>query len=212
MHKLFKQAFPKVIMFLGLLLFVWTSTAEAGPRKKRRNRLQKRMNITREIIEPDFTDFQFRSEINKVVKQSADTDLYDPLTIESLRRLRDDYQPRWDPDDIDPVRTRRAVTKAFSIQLARSISRLVKGSELRGTYHLIREKMKEFRNSFRYSIQDSGDTFSISKKKRGRKLLEFNVEINSRTLLDPQLVIGDRVRFRYDFVQKAPLIDFQFRF
>ena len=60
-------------------------------------------------------DWDLSAELGEILTATADTDLYDPITIANLRILRDKAQPYWSEDDIDPERTRRVVRKALTV-------------------------------------------------------------------------------------------------
>lgn len=147
-----------------------------------------------------------------ILNDTASTDLYDPLTIQTLKRLKEDARPAWDGDDEDVDKTRRVVERALAIQSGRNISSTLEQSELRSTYRAIKQGLKNFQNNFRYSLQTTGKSMEVSKEKKGKKLLELNVELNLKQGLDPQLKMGEHLRFRYDYTSQRPLLEYGFRF
>lgn len=147
-----------------------------------------------------------------ILNDTASTDLYDPITISTLRRLKEDAQPAWDGDDIDPEKTRRVVERAFAIQSGRNLSSTIEKSELKPLYQDIKDGLKEVQDTFRYSVQSNGDSLAVSRKKKGEKLLELNVELSLKQGLDPQFKLGENVRFRYDYSNQRPLLEYGFKF
>ncbi|MDC0357342.1 hypothetical protein OAO01_00870 [Oligoflexia bacterium] len=174
--------------------------------------VKKNLNDSFESVDASTYDFSFTSAFDSIIGSSTDTDLYEPLTIGNLRRLKDRAQPAWNPDDIDPYRTRRVVEKAFAIQTGRNLNKLLIRSELRDVYREIKQGLVSFRNLFRYSLQTDGSSYQVSKKNVGKKLLELNLEFNAHQGVDPQIKIGELIRFRYDYVQKRPLLEYGFDF
>lgn len=150
--------------------------------------------------------------LDRLIDSSTDTDLYDPMTISSLQRLKEDAQPEIHPDDLDPDRTRRVVEKAFAIQFGRSFSQLINRSELKPLYHQVQQSFKSVQDHFRYSLQSNSEGWTVSKRKVGKRLLELSLEFNVKQGVDPQLRIGESVRFRYDYIDQRPMLEYGFDF
>ncbi len=137
-----------------------------------------------------------------------DSNTYDPRTLWIMKSLTDITQPFWDPMDVDFKRNDRAVEKAFTMQSGRHLSMLVKGSELKSTFEYLKRSMQDVKSYFNYSIQSDGDKTYVSKDKKGKKLLELSMEFNISQGLDPNIKLGQHLRFRYDYVNKRPLLEF----
>jgi len=150
--------------------------------------------------------------VGDILSSTSDTNLYDPLTIQQLRLLKEDAQPSWDPDDIDPDKTRRVVEKAMAIELGRTLAWQIQRSELRDLYNDTSRALKRLQQRFRYSLQSDGNSLSVSRRKQGRKLLELNMEFNVKRGLDPQIRIGDSLRFRYDYLYDRTMLEYGFNF
>jgi hypothetical protein len=172
---------------------------------------QKNLRETLGAQKPGTYDFTLDSAFD-ILNDTTNTDLYDPITISTLRRLKEDAQPAWNPEDIDPDLTRRVVERAFAIQSGRNLSNLINRSELQTTYKSIKQGLKSVQDTFRYSVQNTGNGVEVSKQKQGRKILELNMEFNLKQGLDPQIKIGESVRFRYDYTSKRPVLEYGFRF
>lgn len=156
--------------------------------------------------------YDFGSTVDEILQDASDTSSYDPLTVMQLRMLKEDAQPSWNPEDIDPYKTRRAVEKALAIELGSHLSRQLMKSELRDTYRNTLRAYKRLQDRFRYSLQSDGESMALSRKNEGRKLLELNVEFNLKRGVDPQIRIGDAVRFRYDYLYERTMLEFGFNF
>lgn len=164
-------------------------------------------------IDSDATyQFKLSNAVDRLVSLSADTDIYDPLTIATLRRMREEAQPSYNPRDIDPEKLRRVTERAFAIQSGKVISNTLYHSELRPEYRAFQETVRSIQSFFRYSVQTNGEQLSVGKKSKGRKLIELNVELSLRTGLDPQVRLGRDFRFRYDRSAKAPMLEYGFNF
>jgi hypothetical protein len=148
------------------------------------------------------------STVDRLIDFSTDTDLYDPLTIQRLRAMQEEAQPRTNPTDIDPYLTRRVAERALAIQSGRTIGSVLEKSELRSTFREIKSTMSSIQSWFRYSIQDRGNGLTISKRAKGKKLVELNVDLNLKEGLTPHLRIGDSVRFRMDDSYKTPMLEY----
>ena len=53
---------------------------------------------------------------------------------------------------------------------------------------------------------------ALTRKRVGRKLLELNMEFNVKRGLDPQIRIGDTLRFRYDYLYDRTMLELGFNF
>jgi hypothetical protein len=156
--------------------------------------------------------FNLSSAVDKVLTDSASTDLYDPMTIQVLKRLRDEAVPKINPLDVEPDLSRRVAEKALAIQSGRSISRLVHESEIRGVYLEVLDSLRGIQDMFRYSVQDTGEKITVTKKRKGERLVELSLEFNLKQGIDPQLRLGDNVRFRYDYLEQSPLLEYTLSF
>lgn len=156
--------------------------------------------------------YGFDSTLDDLIDHSSTNSNYDSHTLWVLESLTDITQPFWDPYDVDYSRNHRAVAKALTVQGGTAASNLIKGSELKPTFMEIKRGFDEIKNFFKYSVQNSGNGLVVSKNSQGRKLLELNMEFNLSQGLDPQLHIGDNVRFRYDIVNSRPLLEYGMNF
>ncbi|MBX7144415.1 MAG: hypothetical protein K1X79_08205 [Oligoflexia bacterium] len=156
--------------------------------------------------------FSFASTFDKIFTTSASTDLYDPITIQTLKTLRDEAIPRYNPEDVDAGLVRRVAEKALAIQSGRGFSRLVAGSELRGPYLGLMDELRAIQDIFRYSIQSTGEQVVLTRERKGKRLVELSLEFNLKQGVDPQIRFGDSVRFRYDYISKTPLLEYGFTF
>ena len=150
--------------------------------------------------------------MDRIISDSTNTHLYDPITLDNLTRMRDQAAPQVNDDDMNVSETQRVVEKALAIQSGKSAIDLFNKGDLRETYQAIRSSFRSIQDALRYSVQTSGSGYTVSRKGGGEKLLELNVEFNASHLLDPTVKIGKRFRVRYDREEKAPLLEFRVTF
>jgi len=160
------------------------------------------------------TTYQLKlgSTLDRMLSETSTSDIHDPLTISSLKRLKEQALPSWNPNDIDPERTRGVAERALAIQTGRTINELLMNSELRSTYQAVRRAFTDLQDTFRYSVQQGDKGFKVSQGPKKSKLIEFNLEVNPKEGLDPQLRIGEHTRFRYDLSSQAPMLEYGFNF
>lgn len=152
--------------------------------------------------------FNLSSEIKELIQNSADTDLYDPITIANLRQLKELAEPRWNEDDIDPDRTRRVVQKALAIETARTIIPAIRRSDLGPVLTMFERGLSNFEGLFRYSVQDTGKSFVVSKGSKGEKLIELSPKFSLAKGLDPQLKVGRSFRVRWDYLHSGAMLEY----
>ncbi|RMG39705.1 MAG: hypothetical protein D6719_12690 [Candidatus Dadabacteria bacterium] len=199
---------------LLLSLFCTAGEVYAKPRKKIRkpSRISKNLGQEARSLDLNIYDFTLAETVTNIIEDSANTDLYDQLTLNNLQRLKEEAQPPWNPADIDPYKTRQVVEKALAIQSGRSIIKLLNQSELRSSYLAFKRYLNSIRKALSFSLQDSGDRYLISREKKGKQLIELNMEFNLRNGLDPQLNLGNSLRFRYNYLEKRPVLELGFDF
>lgn len=154
----------------------------------------------------------FAGTFNSILESSVDSNLYDPLTIATLKRLREDAQPFYNPRDVDPDRTRRIGEKALAIQSGRSLAEVLDHSELQPVFFSIKQEMEGIKRLFGFSLQNVGHGYAVSRDPRGKKLVEFGIEFNLKRGIDPQIRLGEKFRLRYDFVDQRPIFEFATNF
>ena len=59
-------------------------------------------------------EFSLGSTVDDILQDTSDTNLYGPLP--GQQAAEEDAQPSWEPDDIDPYKTRRVVQKCHTIR------------------------------------------------------------------------------------------------
>lgn len=206
-------SYSKIPLAIFFLLFLLTYVCDyAVAQSPRRPPDGKSLKGALSSDEVGLYQFSFSNTLDKIFSTSASTDLYDPITIQSLKTLRDEAIPSYNPGDADPGLVRRVAEKALAIQSGRSVSRLIAGSELRGAYLGLMDEIKALQDVFRYSVQSTGDEVVIAREKKGRRLVELSLEFNLKQGVDPQIRFGDSVRFRYDYISKTPLLEYGFSF
>lgn len=212
-YRLIIIASKNFFLFLLLTAFLVSYSSElfAQSAKKLRKRLPKK-SLSIESSADDIYNFDLVSSFDDLLLDSTDSNLYDPITISSLQRLKDDARSVWNPEDIDPTKSRKIVEKALAIQSGVTISKLIAKSELKNSFKEVKRGLDSFQQFFRYSLQTDGESLTVSKKNHGKKLLELNVEINAKNGLDPQIHIGESFRFRYDYISKQTLLEYATNF
>lgn len=168
--------------------------------------------VSRNITDIFNPAFDLRSEIDSLVVNPTDIYLYDRLELAELRRLKDGAAPRSDLEDPDYNELRRVTEKALSMQTARTVVRLLQGSDVRNEYNAFQRGLKSLNDSFRYSIQNDGDRLMISKGNKGQKLVEFKLEFNLRHGAEPNISIGNNFRLRYDMRNRGPVAEYALNF
>jgi hypothetical protein len=59
---------------------------------------------------------------------------------------------------------------------------------------------------------DGSEGLTISKTSKGTSLLELDLQFNASKGVDPQIKIGEFMRFRYDYVDKRPMLEYGLNF
>lgn len=124
--------------------------------------------------------------------------VFDPYYLDNLKRMAYEANPHDNPNEFDPDRAEEVAQKALTVKLADSANRTLAGSDLKDEYRLAIKTVSDLKKLVNYSVQRSDTGYAVSKKKKGKKLLEFQVEPSTRTGLSPQLKVGQMGRFRYD--------------
>ncbi|MCB0353850.1 MAG: hypothetical protein KDD64_10010 [Bdellovibrionales bacterium] len=166
----------------------------------------------REITSTTPYRLSLESSVTDIFNSSSSETLYDELTLQQLRLLKERALPIWKSDDADPVRMQRVTEKALSMRLLESVSNQLMESDLRDSFEALRSYFRSLNDFLRYSVQSDGDSLSVTSKNRGKKWIEFRPEINLRQGIDPQIRIGERLRFRYDYLDKRPYLEFSLDF
>lgn len=214
-HRGFFQLRTRGVFGLGLallvLLLALSFDAEAQNRPRPRPRRPAPKSIKTAITGDDSGAYDLRlgNTLDELMLSSTDTRIYDEITISGLERMKEIAQPDSDPQDMDPAKTRHLAEKALAIEAGRRIFALLRESELKGSYNLVRRAFSGFQEFFRYSVQDVEGGLDVQKKTSGKKLVELNLELNTRQGLDPQLSLGENLRFRWDYFEKRPLLEYQ---
>lgn len=146
--------------------------------------------------------------VDRLINFSTDTDLYDPLTVQRLRAMQEEAQPRTNSTDLDPELTRRVAERALAIQSGRTVAQVLEKSELRSAFRELRSQIRSFQDLFRYSLQQEPDGLTVSRQSTGKKLLELNVDLNLKNGLYPSIRIGDAVRFRLADDYRTPMLEY----
>jgi len=180
--------------------------------RRPRRPLAKKIRPSYSSLTQESNSFSLSTAVDDILNSETDTSFDDSLTIKNLSRLKEEAQPSWNPDDIDTDQTRRVVEKAFAIQSARSLNVLIKRSDVGDYYRDVIKGVKGIQKLFRYSLQSDGSSVTVSKKRKGSKLLELNLQFNVNQGVDPQITIGDAMRFRYDYVYNRPMLEYGFDF
>lgn len=186
--------------------------ADAQPRK--RIRISRLNNATRSLTNTRQTSYAVETGtgFDEFFVGSVDSTLFDSFTLMQLRGMKEEAQPSFNREDYDEDVLRYVVQKSFVIQSAGSITPVINRSDLRPAFQAIRRGLKQVTDTVRYSLQTDGNSLRVDNKPRGKKLLELELRITPKQGFDPQLRIGDYVRFRYDWREKTNLCEFGFDF
>ena len=150
----------------------------------------------------------FSTTLGTLIREKGGRNEYHPLTIKELKNLRENVEPFWSKEEADPERVDRATQKAFAIQGAHHFSYLIKTSDLRFVYRDIQDSMRSIKDFFKYSVQTDGDSMSLSREEKGEKILELDLEFNLKQGVDPQIRIGQHMRFRYDYTYDGTFLEY----
>lgn len=210
----------RVLILFTLLLFFceifccdFFSSGSAEAQVPRR-RIQKKITI-RNIGSQDSQQvgsYGFSSQLTDFLSASTESDFYDTRTLYQLRMLKDEAQPWWDQYDLDPDKTRNVVQRAFAIRSAQSLVPVIKHSDLKESFRAIKAGISDFTNYFRYSVQDQGGSYTISKSHQGDKLAELSLELDFRRGFDPEIHLGENMRLRYDWAKAVSLLEWEINF
>lgn len=169
-------------------------------------------NLRSAVPSTNAYDYSLGSTFDRILNQTASTELYDSFTIATLKRMQAEADPDWDPAGLDAELTRQVAERAFSIQAGRSLVNIVRKSDLRDLYREVIRNFSAVQDALRLTVRNNGGSFSFKKRGAGKKILELGVEFNLRRGLDPQLKIGNTMRFRYDYDASMPLLEYGFSF
>lgn len=191
------------------LLVISAEQAEARPGRKPFNR---KLFVDSERQSPGLALYSFESSFNDFIHPRSRQDGYDSNSLHRLQLLHQDAAPLLNPDDFDLDRTRRATTKALMMEGGHSVSMLVHNSELGSIYRSALRSFKRIQSQFRYSIQESHTGYEVAREKRGKKIIELDLQFDIKRGVDPQLTFWDTIHFRYDPIYKRAIIGYDFRF
>lgn len=189
-------------LFLLFLFHLPTASAERSLRK------QRGLKQTRSL---DLGSSSSRSSLF-LKKDLNPLEIYEPEYLHRLQRYKDKAQPFWDPQDIDPDAAKYAVSRAFLVQFATQFYSLLKKSEFGREVKRMRKKFRELRNTARVSVQSDGQNTFLSQKKEGEKLFEFKLYLDPKSIIEPQLVITDKLRVRQDLSENATMLEYHIDF
>jgi hypothetical protein len=144
----------------------------------------------------------------EVLSDSTEIDLYDPLTLATLKRLKADATPPYDPYDIDPVRTRHVVEKALAIQAGKTMANLLRTSDLRDFHRLVLKNLDFLQGLLTFSVSRGHDGLNAGHTPDGESLFAFNLRMSVRDGFDPQIRLSDSLRFRYDLGERQTLLEY----
>lgn len=163
------------------------------------------------VLSADPFAFDFSSAV-EVLSDSTELNLYDPITIATLRRLQEDATPAYDPRDIDPVQMRHVVEKAFAIQAGRTFVNAIKDSDLGPLHRELLRSFERLQGLLNFSLSHSHDGLSAGQDPEGHRLFSLNVRMSAREGFDPQIQLSDDFRIRYDLGDKQTMLEYAFGF
>lgn len=163
------------------------------------------------LLTADPFAFDFSSAV-EVLSDSTELNLYDPITIATLRRLQEDATPAYDPRDIDPVQMRHVVEKAFAIQAGRSFVNAIKDSELGPLHRELLRSFERLQGLLNFSLSHSHDGLSAGQDPEGHRYFSLNVRMSAREGFDPQIQLSEDLRIRYDLGDKQTMLEYAFGF
>lgn len=194
-----------IVVVLPLLLCLFFPTASAIAQGKGGKGKSLRGGIDTSALEP--YDLQLSTDLGRMIS-TGEGDIYDPITVSTLRRLKDEAQPPLEPSYVDETRTQKVVEKALAMQSVRNLSRTLQRSDLRDVYREVREAFRDLQDFFRFSVKDDGESLVMDQDSKGEKLLELSLELNAKQGFDPELRFSESVRLRYDFQEGRPMLEY----
>jgi hypothetical protein len=126
--------------------------------------------------------------------------VFDGYFMDNLRRLAVEANPTDSVHDFDEDRASHVAKRALAARLTDSVQRTALQSEFKDEYRSIIRGFASIKRALAYGVHRDaqGVTFGRSSKRKGKKILELQVEPSARTLFSPQLKVGEMSRLRYD--------------
>ncbi|RIL08336.1 MAG: hypothetical protein DCC75_09190 [Proteobacteria bacterium] len=193
-----------------MLCAEFCSAQPAASPKRVKRRLTPHNTI--EALDPKGSLPTLEFGINEVVS-SYERDVLDRTISNSyLNKLYEESLPSELDRDFDYEKNRHLANRVLAIKSAESLSSLMKRSDLAPLYRSIKQGLGKVRDQLRFSLQDDGDDWIVSSNKRGKKLFEFGLELDARTGFEPQMRVGENIRFRYDYLERRSLVEYGISF
>lgn len=214
MHKdrsLYNLVFFKIgfCLKITLLIFVISGLnlllAEA---KAERNKNPRSPNTRALIDNSDSYDYSASDALGGIIENSANTDLYDPITLGELRILKERAQPSTSKDDIDPDEIRYIGEKALAIQSSTTLLPLIRNSEIGFALSSLESGYLYISQFFRVKLNHTGERLIISREDDSLTLIELNIKMSISNGLDPQLRLSENIRMRYDWKKAIGFIEY----
>ncbi len=208
-----EMAHPDVQRFQFLTWLLFIVLVASGPAVHAQSQVkQSALRSLRGASAPSSSeDFNsIRSTFDRILKETDSA--YDGFTLATLRRMQSEANPQWDPAGINPELSRHMAERVFSIQAGHDMAKALRSSELKDTYRDVVSSLLGLQDALRFTVRSTGSSIRFDRRARGKKLFELGVEFNFRQVVDPQLRIGHRMRFRYDYAAKRPILEYAFSF
>jgi hypothetical protein len=125
---------------------------------------------------------------------------FDGYFMDNLRRMAVEANPTDSIHDFDEERASNVAKRALAARLTDSVQRTALQSDFRDEYRSIIRGFAAVKRALAFGVHRDGQGLSVgrSSKRRGKKIVELQVEPSARTIFSPQLKIGELSRVRYD--------------
>ncbi|MCB0319888.1 MAG: hypothetical protein KDD60_03120 [Bdellovibrionales bacterium] len=177
------------------------------------------LSLRRSLLE----DLTSTAPLENIWQGYTNSDAYEQFTLGTLYRLKDQAQPTWDPENIDPIESRRLVKKALAIQGIGTFSQMLRQSELQPEFDSLRRTIKTVRETIRFSLNDSPSGLSVDRgrPKRsssqegldlGSPVAEFRLDLSPKSGFDPQIIFTESLRLRYNLLRDISMLEYNIQF
>ena len=160
----------------------------------------------------------------KAIGDAARLDTVDDILFlsEQRQKLKDDFHGLplvvtqfgdVDSSALDEDRTRSFAQKLMVYQAARSFDQMIKNSELQDLYRNIIDGWDSVRRAATVQVsQSSTGNLRLTQHKKEGKLLEFKLHASVANGIEPQVNLTDRVKLRYDVLERDTLVEYSVDF
>lgn len=135
--------------------------------------------------------------------------LFDEYYVGNISRIAEQASISDRPEDFDEEQASKAGQRALTMRISDSIHRNLLTSDLRPYYKSTVKEVIRLRKKINYSLQSNGAALSVSNKRKGKKLLEFDLEPNLKSVASPILRILNIGQIKVDPADQSVMYEFR---